>query len=79
MISLVYSEVELLPPISTVRTFPYISVLVIAALILSAKVGNPKYRNIITLLISMDVGLTVFVPAMLIPECGRPCENKAYS
>ncbi len=79
MTALVKSEVEDSPPISLVLTFPSVNTSLRAFEIWSANLGSPKYLNIITELNNMEVGFAIFLPAIVIPECGMPCENKALS
>ena len=73
----VNSDVEEVPPISLVLIFPSVKTSFKALEIWSANLGSPKYLNIITELNNIEVGLAMFLPAMDIPECGIPCENKA--
>lgn len=77
MTALVKSEVDEVPPISWVLIFPSVKTSLRALEIWSANLGRPKYLNIITELKSIEVGLATFFPAIDIPECGIPCENKA--
>lgn len=77
MTALVKSEVVALPPISFVLNFPYVNTSFKAVAIWSANLGSPMYLNIIIDEINIEVGFAWFFPAIDIPECGIPCENKA--
>lgn len=79
MTALVKSDVEAVPPMSLVLIFPSVKTSFKALEIWSANLGSPKYLNIIIELNNIDVGFATFLPAMLIPEWGIPCENKALS
>jgi hypothetical protein len=79
MTALVNSEVEVYPPMSLVLNFPSVKTSFKAFEIWSANLGSPKYLNIMTELNNIEVGLAMFLPAIVIPECGIPWENKACS
>ncbi len=79
MTALVNSEVEVCPPMSLVLNLPSVKTSFKAFEIWSANLGSPKYLNIMTELNNIEVGLAMFLPAIVIPECGIPCENKACS
>ncbi len=79
MTALVKSEVDVSPPMSLVLYFPSYRTSFKALEIWSANLGSPRYLNIITELNNIDVGLAMFLPAIVIPEWGIPCENKACS
>lgn len=72
MTALVKSEVEVSPPMSLVFAIPSVKTSLRALEIWSANLGSPKYLNIITELNNIEVGLAMFLPAMVIPECGIP-------
>ena len=67
------------PPISAVLTLPSFSTFFTASPIASAKIGRLRYLNIITELNIIEVGLTSFFPAILIPVLGRALEKRAWS
>ncbi len=77
MTAFVNSEVDEVPPISLVLAFPSLKTSFKALEIWSANLGRPKYLNIITELKSIEVGLAISLPAIVIPECGIPWEKRA--